>query len=109
MKYQKKPVTVEAWILKSDYHVAEIDEWVQQALIEGKISFDYQQKVWEIKTYNVTYFADDGFYLVKEDGEINSYRPDIFEEMYVKVNDTNRISPDDIGNDIHEFLHGGDK
>lgn len=26
-----------------------------------------------------------------------------------KVNDTDRISPDDIGNDIHEFLHGGDK
>lgn len=23
--------------------------------------------------------------------------------------DTNRISPDDIGNDIHEFLHGGYK
>ncbi|MDV3545942.1 hypothetical protein [Leuconostoc falkenbergense] len=23
--------------------------------------------------------------------------------------DTNLISPDDIGNDIHEFLHGGDK
>ena len=26
-----------------------------------------------------------------------------------KVSDTDRISPDDIGNDIHEFLHGGDK
>ncbi|MFT9082996.1 MAG: YopX family protein [Leuconostoc pseudomesenteroides] len=25
------------------------------------------------------------------------------------LNDTDRISPDDIGNDIHEFLHGGDK
>lgn len=25
------------------------------------------------------------------------------------VGDTDRISPDDIGNDIHEFLHGGDK
>ena len=26
-----------------------------------------------------------------------------------KASDTGRISPDDIGNDIHEFLHGGDK
>ena len=26
-----------------------------------------------------------------------------------KVNDNDRISPDEIGNDIHEFLHGGDK
>lgn len=25
------------------------------------------------------------------------------------VGDTDRISPDDIGNGIHEFLHGGDK
>lgn len=25
------------------------------------------------------------------------------------LEDTDRISPDDIGNDIHEFLHGGDK
>lgn len=25
------------------------------------------------------------------------------------LNDTDRISPDDIGNDIHDFLHGGDK
>lgn len=25
------------------------------------------------------------------------------------ANDTDRISPDDIGNDIHDFLHGGDK
>lgn len=25
------------------------------------------------------------------------------------LNDTDRISSDDIGNDIHEFLHGGDK
>ncbi len=27
----------------------------------------------------------------------------------LSVNDTDRISPDDNGNDIHEFLHGGDK
>lgn len=25
------------------------------------------------------------------------------------LDDTDRISPDEIGNDIHEFLHGGDK
>ena len=25
------------------------------------------------------------------------------------LNDTDRISPDDIGNDTHEYLHGGDK
>ncbi|MDN2450975.1 YopX family protein [Leuconostoc sp. UCMA20149] len=25
------------------------------------------------------------------------------------LDDTDRLSPDEIGNDIHEFLHGGDK
>ncbi|WP_273751520.1 YopX family protein [Leuconostoc mesenteroides] len=32
----------------------------------------------------------------------------IHENADLLVNDTDRISPDDIGNDIHEFLHGGD-
>ncbi|WP_273729889.1 hypothetical protein [Leuconostoc mesenteroides] len=27
----------------------------------------------------------------------------------IEKDDTGRISSDDIGNDIHEFLHGGDK
>lgn len=30
-------------------------------------------------------------------------------ENAVLLNDTDRISPDDIGNDTHEFSHGGDK
>ncbi|MDI6666430.1 hypothetical protein QMA56_01770 [Leuconostoc falkenbergense] len=29
--------------------------------------------------------------------------------LFEESNDTDRINPDDIGNDIHEFLHGGDK
>lgn len=29
--------------------------------------------------------------------------------LFAESNATDRISPDDIGNDIHEFLHGGDK
>lgn len=30
-------------------------------------------------------------------------------QLVLKDLKNNRISPDDIGNDIHEFLHGGDK
>ena len=33
----------------------------------------------------------------------------IHQNKNLLVDDNNRISPDDIGNDIHEFLHGGDK
>ncbi|MDM7646798.1 YopX family protein [Leuconostoc falkenbergense] len=33
----------------------------------------------------------------------------IHQDYDLLVDDTDRISPDDIGNDIHEFLHGGDK
>ena len=33
----------------------------------------------------------------------------VHQDSDLLVDDTDRISPDDIGNDIHEFLHGGDK
>ena len=33
----------------------------------------------------------------------------IHENVDLLVDDINRMIPDDIGNDIHEFLHGGDK
>ncbi|MFT9390862.1 YopX family protein [Leuconostoc pseudomesenteroides] len=33
----------------------------------------------------------------------------IHENADLLVDDINRMMPDDIGNDIHEFLHGGDK
>lgn len=33
----------------------------------------------------------------------------IHKQPELLVSDTDRISPDDIGNNIHEFLHGGDK
>ncbi|MFT8852716.1 MAG: YopX family protein [Leuconostoc suionicum] len=33
----------------------------------------------------------------------------IHQDSDLLVDDINRMIPDDIGNDIHEFLHGGDK
>lgn len=111
MKYQKKPVTVEAW--KSyDFSLDDkLPVWVTNAFISrevgetGKEGFDYYVNTLEGKMY-----LNNGDYLIKGvHGEIYSCKPDIFEETYIKVNHTDRISPDDIGNDIHEFLHGGDK
>ena len=41
--------------------------------------------------------------------ESNMMKDELIKEYDEKSNDNDRISPDDIGNDTHEFLHGGDK
>ena len=110
MKYQKKPVTVEAWKLDSGFLINEVPEWVKSNWIKNVFNYDMDDETWHIETLEGFMFAKDGDYLIKGvHGELYSCKPDIFEETYVKVDDTDRISPDDIGNDIHEFLHGGDK
>ncbi|WP_190325524.1 hypothetical protein [Leuconostoc carnosum] len=111
MKYQKKPVTVEAWQAYDFDLDDKLPKWIFNAFVNMQIGetskeiFDYYVHTLEGKMY-----FNNGDYLIQGvHGEIYSCKPDIFEETYVKVNDTDRISPDDIGNDIHEFLHGGDK
>ncbi|WP_260153326.1 hypothetical protein [Leuconostoc citreum] len=111
MKYQKKPVTVEAWKVY-DANIGDVlPQWIVNAFATREIGgtlkqgFDYYVNTLESKMY-----FNNGDYLIKGvHGEIYSCKPDIFEETYVKFDDTDRISPDDIGNDIHEFLHEGDK
>ncbi|MGX9816644.1 hypothetical protein [Leuconostoc mesenteroides] len=98
-KYQKKPVTVEAF----QWTKEKIPEWFR---ILGYRTYGNNIDIGD-DSRNIVYPGD--YIICDEDGEIYSCKPDIFEETYVNVNDTNRISPDDIGNDIHEFLHGGDK
>ncbi|WP_273948080.1 hypothetical protein [Leuconostoc mesenteroides] len=111
MKYQKKPVMVEAWKAYDFDLDDELPKWIFEAFLSRKIgetskeSFDYYVNTLEGKMY-----FNNGDYLIQGvHGEIYSCKPDIFEETYVKVEDNDRISPDEIGNDIHEFLHGGDK
>ncbi len=123
MKYQKKPVTVEAF----QWGVDEVPMWF--ATYNGVRSFGKNLRL-KVSDGWITVYPNE--YIIKGfHGEIYSCKPDIFEETYVKltaydeianlgqqaimlnqklaVNDTDRISPDDIGNDIHEFLHGGYK
>lgn len=101
MKYQKKPVVVEAF----QWGVDEVPMWFMKHNGVRSLGKNLRLKVsdgW------ITVYPNE--YIIKGvHGEIYSCKPDIFEETYVKVDDTDRISPDDIGNDIHEFLHGGDK
>jgi len=109
-KYQKKPVIIEAF----QWGVDLTPEWVAEAFVEGKLTevdtgIDLEL---HIETLEGEMVAEQSDFIIKGvHGEIYSCKPDIFEETYVNINDTDtdRISPDGIGNDIHEFLHGGDK
>lgn len=111
MKYQKKPVTVEAWKLNRETSTVNAPAWVRNLYVTEKIFYSRISKSWKISTLEGLVDARDGDYLVlgNHEEEIWPVRHDIFEETYVKVDDADRLSPDDIGNDIHEFLHGGDK
>lgn len=108
MRYQKKTVMVEAFQWQQDMTFSEYPDWFKQKVNSNDV---ISRSKWlrlftKDELYSTVRPAD---YIICEDGELYSCKPDIFEEKYVKVSDTERISPDDIGNDIHEFLHGGDK
>ena len=86
-KYQKKPVTIEAW--KSyDFSLDDrLPAWVTNAFNSrevgetGKEGFDYYVNTLEGKMY-----FNNGDYLIKGvHNEIYSCKPDIFEETYTKV------------------------
>ncbi|MDY5163310.1 hypothetical protein RQW99_01935 [Leuconostoc falkenbergense] len=107
MKYQKKPVTIEAF----QWFPEETDnapDWFKKEVNNGNLV---------ARGTRLSVCIEDCFYVVIRPGDyityenrkIYYYKRSSFEINYVKVNDTDRISPDDIGNDIHEFLHGGDK
>lgn len=90
MKYQKKPVTIEAWKVFDFGLDDKIPGWVFQAFVDrtvgetGKQGFDYYVNTLEGKMY-----FNNGDYLIKGvRGEIYSCKPDIFEETYIKVEDT---------------------
>ena len=90
MKYQKKPVTIEAWKVFDFDLDDKIPGWVFQAFVDrtvgetGKQGFDYYVNTLEGKRY-----FNNGDYLIKGvRGELYSCKPDIFEETYVEIEDT---------------------
>lgn len=101
MKYQKKPVTVEAFQCGADF----IPKWAVEAFVEGTLievdtGIDLEL---HIETLEGEMTAEQGDFVIQGvHGEIYSCKPDIFEETYIKVDDTDRISPYDIGNDTHD-------
>lgn len=113
-KYQKKPVTVEAFQWNNDKK-SDYPDWLSKAFHDGVVWVtDGEENICEpvliISTLEGFMNAEIGDFVIQGvHGEIYSCKPDIFEETYIKVNDTDHTSPDDIGNDIQESLHGGDK
>lgn len=63
----------------------------------------------DIKFLTCDYVFSYGRFAYKDTENHLTVIGNIHENVDLLVNDTDRISPDDIGNDIHEFLHGGDK
>lgn len=66
-----------------------------------KIEFGFDYQGTELPAQPDTYFVH------TSDGHVRVLPADKYIAEW--SDDTDRISPDDIGNDIHEFLHGGDK
>lgn len=94
MKYQKKPVVIDAWKVFDFGLDDKLPEWTFQAFIDrnigetGEDGFDYYVNTLEGKMY-----FNNGDYLIKGvHGEIYSCKSDIFEETYIKVDDTNHIT-----------------
>lgn len=106
-KYQKRPVTVEAF----QWFPEETDnapDWIYD--FDFQLRKDYQGHDYLIVFDGEPVIAYPGDYVIQNENiDIEVLTPDIFEETYVKVDDNDRISLDDIGNDIHDFLHKGDK
>ena len=91
MKYQKKPVTVEAFQWGVDFS----PQWAVEAfgegtLIEADTGIDLELHIETLEGEMVAELGD--FVIQGVHGEIYSCKPDIFEETYVKVDDTDRIS-----------------
>lgn len=100
MKYQKKQVTVEAFQWGVDIK----PKWAAEAFVEGTLieldtGIDLEL---HIETLEGEMTAEQGDFVIQGvHGEIYSCKPDIFEETYIKVDDTDRISPDDTHKDLH--------
>ncbi|AFR99985.1 hypothetical protein [Lentilactobacillus buchneri] len=89
MKYQKKPVVIEAFKWTADQEQLEDPEWIIKALKNGIAAFIYEgtpNVKLVIKTLEGDHIANRGDYIIQGvHGEIYPSKPDIFEETYDRV------------------------
>ena len=90
MKYRKKPVVIDAFLLNEGGLVGE--DWFRDAVTKGDIIIHHfgthdPETAWcEIKTLEGTMIAKAGDYIIKGvNGEIYPCKSDIFEKTYEPV------------------------
>ncbi|MCP9331909.1 hypothetical protein [Lentilactobacillus hilgardii] len=89
MKYQKKPVVIEAFKWTADQEQSEDPEWIIKAIKNGTVTFinkETSDVKLVIKTLEGNHIANRGDYIIQGvHGELYPCKPDIFEETYEKV------------------------
>ena len=82
MKYQKKPITIEAF----KWGFEQPPKWFDRACKEGTVRFPVQGGGLVIDTLEGEMWADVGSYIIKGvEGELYPCKGDIFEKTYQKV------------------------
>lgn len=90
MKYRKKPVVIEAFLLNERGLISEDWFWdavTRNDIITHEFGKHYTTPAWcEIKTLEGIMVAKTGDYIIKGvSGELYPCKPDIFEKTYEKV------------------------
>jgi hypothetical protein len=89
MRVQKKPVIVNAWLIKDLFALDELDELenidsrLTEAYLQGIINFDYANKELRIKTLEGYMTGPSEWYLIcGVKGEFYPCDPEVFKESY---------------------------
>lgn len=83
MKYRKKPVVIEAYVI-TDH--ADIPEWFTKAVLDGTVIIDEDDGSAIIKTLEGDMKANPGDYIIKGvKGELYPCKPDIFLDTYEEL------------------------
>ncbi|MCI8469341.1 MAG: hypothetical protein HFJ75_07660 [Eggerthellaceae bacterium] len=86
MRYRKKPVEVEAWLIGSE---EKMPGWLLDAMSSRIAMERVDGSGWLIKTLEGDHFGNVGDYIIRGvKGELYPCKPDIFEETYLPVDDS---------------------
>ena len=94
------------WWSRNFIYMGVNGRFVRAICLNGKIEIE-NQAFYKNDLQNIDNNVN--FDVVGHSKAFEMMKDELIKEYDEKSNDTDRISPDDIGNDIHEFLHGGDK
>lgn len=86
LRYRKKPVIIEAYLISDTNDTQEIPKWLVDAVISGKVILIDEDKKCKITTLEGVMIGDVGDYIIQGiKGELYPCKPDIFIATYDKV------------------------